>query len=111
MKELSTEKEVTVSGQKALEIADILTATNLRILKLIRSEPLYISTLSNRLALSEAYISEQIKVLEKLGMVSVMYQTGDRGVRKVCRSAIEKITIIIKDEEPASSDSTEEKSA
>jgi len=108
---MSTEKEITVSGEKALKIADILTATNLKILRLIRSEPLYISTLAKKLVLSEAYISEQIKALEKLGMVNVTYITGDRGVRKMCTSDMERITIIIKDESLASSDSTEEKTA
>ena len=107
---MPTEKEITVSGQKALEIADILNATNLKILKEIRHEPLYITTISKKLGLSEAYISEQIKALEDLKLVSVTYQRGDRGIRKICASAIEKITIIIKDEIPTPSNLTEEKS-
>ena len=106
---MPTEKEIIVSGEKALEIADVLNATNLKILKELRREPLYITTIAKKLGLSEAYISEQIRALEDLKLVSVEYGRGDRGIRKTCASAIEKITIIIEDEEAQSSESTEEK--
>ena len=35
---MTTEKEIVVSGDKALEIADALNATTLRILRLVRKE-------------------------------------------------------------------------
>ncbi len=106
---MPTEKEITVSGEKALEIADVLNATNLKILKLVQKEPLYVSTLSKRLELSEAFISESVRALEDLKLISINYERGERGIRKFCSSALEKITIILKDEEPQSSNLTEEK--
>jgi predicted transcriptional regulator len=91
---LSTE-ELTVSGNKALEVAEALTATSMRILQLLSKERLDITTIGVRLGLSEAYISEQIKVLEALKIVNVSYERGKRGIRKVCQLAIKRIEIII----------------
>ncbi len=87
--------EITVTGSNALEIADALTATTMRILQLLSKERLDISTIGLRLNLSEAYISEQIRALEKLELVKVNYERGKRGIRKVCETAVKKITIII----------------
>ncbi len=87
--------EITVTGNKALEIADALTVTTMRILQLLSKERLDISTIGVRLDLSEAYISEQIRVLEELELIKVNYERGKRGIRKVCETAVKKITIII----------------
>jgi predicted transcriptional regulator len=87
--------ELTVTGSKALEVAEALTATTMKILQLLSKERLDISTIGIRLDLSEAYISEQIRVLEELCLVKVSYERGKRGIRKVCETAITKITIII----------------
>ena len=91
---LST-NEITVSGSKALDVAEALTATTMRILQLLSKERLDVSTIGLRLNLSEAYISEQIRVLEELGLVKVSYERGKRGIRKICETAIQKVTIII----------------
>lgn len=91
---MSTE-ELTVSGNKAVEVAEALTATSMRILQLLSKERLDITTIGIRLSLSEAYISEQIKVLEALKIVNVSYERGKRGIRKVCQLAIKRIEIII----------------
>jgi len=106
---MPTEKEITVSGEKALAIADVVNATNLKILKLVRKEPLFISTIAKRLDFSEAFVSECVRALEDLKLVSINYERGERGIRKFCSSAVEKITIILKDEELQSSNFTEEK--
>ncbi len=98
MIKLSTE-ELTVAGEKALEVAEALTATSMRILQLLSKEKLDISTIGIRLDLSEAYISEQIRIMEELKLVKVNYQRGKRGIRKVCETAVRKVTIIIHNSE------------
>ncbi len=95
---MSTE-ELTVAGEKALEVAEALTATSMRILQLLSKEKLDISTIGIRLDLSEAYISEQIRIMEELKLVKVNYQRGKRGIRKVCETAVRKVTIIIHNSE------------
>lgn len=89
-------KELTVSGSEALEVADALNSTTYKILQLISKEGLDVSTIANRLDFSEAYVSEQIRVLEDLKLIQVNYERGKRGIRKVCTLAVEKVTIVIK---------------
>jgi len=89
--------EITVTGEKALEIAEALTTTTMKILQLLSNEKLDVSTIGLRLKLSEAYISEQIRILEELELVKVNYQRGKRGIRKVCETAVKKVTIVIKE--------------
>ena len=95
---MPTEKEITVIGEKALEVVDVLNSTTLKILKSARKTPINITTLSKDLNLSEPYISEQVRALEDLGLVSITYERGKRGISKISTSDLEKITIILKDE-------------
>jgi predicted transcriptional regulator len=95
-KEGSPKKERVVSGEEAVRVADALTATTMRMLQLLWQEPLDVSTIGRRLGLSEAYISEQVRLLEELKLISVSYEKGKRGIRKICESVVEKVTIVIK---------------
>ncbi len=91
------EKEMVVSGEEALKIADALNATTLRMLQMLWQERLDVSTIGKRLGLSQAYISEQVRLLEELKLIRVTYERGKRGIRKICESAIEKVTIVMKE--------------
>jgi predicted transcriptional regulator len=91
-----SKKEIEVAGEEAVKVADALTATTMKMLQLIWMEPLDVSTIGKRLGLSQAYISEQVKMLQELKLLSVMYVPGKRGVRKVCSPAVEKVTLLIK---------------
>ena len=92
-------EDLVVAGDEALKVAEALTATTLRILRLLSNERLDVSTIATRLGLSEAYISEQISLLENLKMIKVSYEKGKRAIRKVCQSAVSKVTIVITPEE------------
>ena len=89
-------KELKVAGTDALKVADALNSTTYRILQLISKERLDVSTIAVRLGFSEAYVSEQIRVLEDLKLIQVSYERGKRGIRKICELAVDKVTIIIK---------------
>ncbi len=95
-KDASITKERIVSGEDALEIADALNATTLKMLQLLWKQPLDVSTIGKELQLSEAYISQQVRLLESLKLIRVRYEPGKRGIRKVCESSIEKVTIMIR---------------
>jgi predicted transcriptional regulator len=90
-------RDMVVSGENALKVAEALTATSLRMLQLLSRERLDVSTTAKKLGLSEAYISEQVRMLEELKLINVNYERGRRGVRKVCEAAVDQITILIKD--------------
>lgn len=89
-------EEMVVSGDEALKVVEALNSTTLRILQILSQERLDVSTIAVRLGLSEAYISEQVRVLEELKLIKVGYERGKRGIRKICESAIKAITIVIK---------------
>jgi len=90
--------EIVVTSEEALKVAEALTSTSLRILQLLSEERLDVSTIAERLGLSEAYISEQVRDLEELKLIRVSYERGIRGIRKICETAVKKITIVIKPE-------------
>ena len=88
--------ELVVTGEEALKVAEALTATTFRILQLLSEESLDVSTIAERLGLSEAYISEQVRLLEESQLIRVSYERGRRGIRKLCELAVKKITLVIK---------------
>jgi predicted transcriptional regulator len=91
------QKEIFVSGEEALRVADALTATTMKMLKLLWIEPLDVSTIGRKLGLSQAYISEQVKLLEELKLLNVTYVPGKRGIRKICSPSVEVVTLRIKE--------------
>jgi predicted transcriptional regulator len=94
--EKSPRKEFVVSDEEALKVAEALTETTMKMLRLLWQEPLDVSTIGKRLGLSEAYISEQVKLLEELKLLNVTYARGKRGIRKICSPAVAQVTLIIK---------------
>ncbi len=89
-------RELKVSGPEALEVADALNSTTYKILQLISKESFDVSTIAEKLDLSEAYVSEQIRHLEDLKLIRVSYGRGKRGIRKICALAVDSVTIVIK---------------
>ena len=89
-------KELQVSGDDAVKVAQALTGTSLRILQLLSKEKLDVSTIAKHLGLSEPHISDEISNLESLNLIKASYAPGKRGIRKICELQVEKITIIIK---------------
>jgi len=89
---------MTVSGSEALKVADALNSTTYRILQLISKGSLDVSTVAEKLDLSEAYVSEQIRELEDLKLIQASYGRGKRGIRKICSLAVDRVTIILKPE-------------
>ena len=88
--------EVVVEGEDAWKVADALTSTSFRILQLLTNKRLDVSTIAERLGLSEPYMSDQVRLLEELKIIKVGYEKGKRGIRKLCELAVKKTTIIIK---------------
>jgi predicted transcriptional regulator len=89
--------DLIISGEEAVKVADALTATTMRMLQLLSKEPLDVSTIGKKLGLSQAYISEQVKLLEELKLVDIEYARGKRGIRKICSSRVDRVTLLIKE--------------
>lgn len=89
-------KEIIVSGEDALRVAEALNGTTMKMLQLLWRGPLDVSTIGRTLKLSQAYISEQVKLLEELKLLDVTYAPGKRGIRKICSPAVEQVTLLIR---------------
>jgi len=88
-------EDIIVSGEDALRVADALNSTSMRVLQLLLKEHLDISTIADRLNLSQPYVSEQIRKLQETNLVRVSYESGKRGIRKICELAVKRIVIEI----------------
>lgn len=88
-------EEIVVSGEDALKVADALNSSSLRIMQLLSREHLDVSTIAKRLKLSQPYVSEEVRKLQETNLVRVSYESGKRGIRKICELAVKKIIIKI----------------
>ena len=87
--------ELVVEGELALKVAEALSATSFRMLQLLSKERLSVTSIADRLSLSEAYVSEQVRQLEELKLIHVSYERGKRGIKKLCELAVNRIIIMI----------------
>jgi len=93
----SKTSELTVSGSKASRIIDGLSkGISFKIMKTLKRGPQDVSTLSKKLNVSQPYISQCVNGLQRLGLIDVDYEPGKKGIRKICKKKISRITIIIK---------------
>jgi len=88
-------KELEIVNGEATKIFKALASKTRRtILSLLKNgEKLDISRIAQHLKQTEANISAQIKILEKAGLILSRYEPGERGVRKICEPACEKLII------------------
>jgi len=82
------------SDSKIEEIVKALSSqTRRKILRQVQIEPLDVSAIAANLQMTEANISAQIKKLEKAGLVSCAYSSGQHGVRKISTLKYDKLFI------------------
>lgn len=85
---------MNVKGDEVAKVAKALASeTRLQLLKLLSEKNMDVSRIAAKLNQTEANISAQIKILEKVGLLKSHYEPGEHGVRKVCETAVEKINI------------------
>lgn len=91
---------VELHGEEALRMAEaIASETRFKILQVLSTERLDVSTIAKRLQVSEAYASGEITLLENLGIIKASYERGKRGIRKVCQLVIGRIVINLEQEQ------------
>ncbi|MCG3222920.1 MAG: ArsR/SmtB family transcription factor [Candidatus Heimdallarchaeaceae archaeon] len=87
--ELSDEENI-IKLAKALS-----SPTRYKIVKLLLDKEMDISSIAKRMKQTEANTSAQIKYLEKAGVLDSRYEPGAHGVRKVCKTRVNKIILNI----------------
>ena len=89
-------EEVTLNIEQLIPMAKALSSsTRVSILRLLSKENCDVSTIAKKLRQTEANISAQIKILEKVGLVKSYYEPGDHGVRKICTLKVRRIILSI----------------
>ena len=89
-------EEVTLNIEQLIPMAKALSSsTRVSILRLLSKENYDVSTIAKKLRQTEANISAQIKILEKVGLVKSYYEPGDHGVRKICTLKVRRIILNI----------------
>ncbi|MHA1596145.1 MAG: ArsR/SmtB family transcription factor [Candidatus Asgardarchaeia archaeon] len=89
-------EEVTLNIEQLIPMAKALSSsTRVSILRLLSKENCDVSTIAKKLRQTEANISAQIKILEKVGLVKSYYEPGDHGVRKICTLKVRRIILNI----------------
>jgi predicted transcriptional regulator len=87
-------EELRLSGDEVRPVVVALAnETCLRILSLLSRRDLDISTLADKLKLTEPTVSVDIQELQNLGIVTVTYGKGKRGIRKICKLGKDRICI------------------
>ncbi|MBY9000214.1 MAG: helix-turn-helix domain-containing protein [Candidatus Heimdallarchaeota archaeon] len=87
--ELSDEEPI-IGLAKALS-----SPTRYKIVKLLLDKEMDISSIAKRMKQTEANTSAQIKYLERAGVLDSRYEPGAHGVRKVCKTRVNKIILNI----------------
>lgn len=88
------ESQVIDSDKKIELIVKALSSkTRRQILAQIQHQPLDVSNIAANLDMTEANISAQIKMLQKAGLITCDYRSGQHGVRKLSSLKYNQLTI------------------
>ncbi|MET1102134.1 MAG: ArsR family transcriptional regulator [Pyrodictiaceae archaeon] len=74
----------------------LASPTRIRILEELLDHEADIGEISDMISQSKANASTQVKRLEEIGLVKAEYKPGARGVRKVVRTTVREIRIILR---------------
>ena len=73
------------------------SSTRLKILEFLRSQEADVGKVSELIDQSKANASAQIRILEQVNLIKTTYKPGMRGVKKLCKSDIKKVFLILED--------------
>ena len=79
--------------------------SRIRILLMLSEREMCIEDLSRVLGTSKANVSFHVKVLEEAGLVKCKYMPGVKGVKKICRLAVDEVRIFLSKKLSNNSDS------
>jgi len=92
LNELETIK-ITSDDQIEKIVKALSSQTRRKILRQIQIVPMDVSNIASSLDMTEANISAQIKKLEKAGLITCDYRSGQHGVRKISKLKYHKLII------------------
>ena len=90
---------LVVKGEEYVRrVASALSSqTRLKILKYLRSEEIDVGKIAELIDQSKANASAQIRILEQAKLITTAYKPGLRGVKKLCKSNIKCIILLLEE--------------
>ncbi len=90
-------KLIVVGDEYIYRVCSALASpTRIKILQQLLTKEADIGEISELIGQSKANASTQVKRLEEIGLVKAEYKPGSRGVRKVVKTNIREIVIVLK---------------
>ncbi len=88
---------LVVKGEEyILKVTSALSSsTRLKILKYLKDKEVDVGKIAELINQSKANASAQIRILEQADLIKTSYKPGLRGVKKLCRTTIDKILILL----------------
>jgi len=88
---------VVVRGDEYIKkvAAALSSLTRLKILRFLRNRGANVGEAAELISQSKANASAQIRILESAGLVKSVYEPGKRGVKKISKTNVRKIIILI----------------
>ncbi|CAI6034460.1 ArsR/SmtB family transcription factor [Cohnella sp. JJ-181] len=82
---------------KHMEIWECLSSsTRVRMIELLRDEPMNLRELADKLGISGAIVSRHVQQLESAGLIAADSVPGERGRQKMCRLLHDRMTIVFR---------------
>jgi len=91
------EDTLIVRGEEYVQkVSSALSSvTRLRILKYLREGGMYVGKAAELISQSKANASAQIRILEAVKLVKSTYEPGKRGVKKISKTNIRKVLLVL----------------
>lgn len=92
---MGTCREFDLDDDETLALIGKALSSNVRIqmLKLLTRQERNVNEISERLSIPQSSAAANVKILEEAGLITSRLQTATRGQMKVCRAAVEELTI------------------
>lgn len=91
-----TELNVTLDNLPILECLG--SETRVRMIEMLREQPMNIKDMARALSISSAIVTKHVQKLEECGIIRTENLAGKRGIQKRCTLAIERMTLLFRNE-------------
>lgn len=98
--------ELDVNQSNLALFEALASQTRIKIIELLKHESLNIKEMSLKLDISSAIVTKHVYQLEEAGIVASEMIAGKRGMQKLCKLRLDKVTLLFKPESPEKQEQT-----
>ncbi|NIK77175.1 putative transcriptional regulator [Paenibacillus castaneae] len=98
--------ELDVNQSNLALFEALASQTRIKMIELLKHESLNIKEMSLKLDVSSAIVTKHVYQLEEAGIVTTEMIAGKRGMQKLCKLRLDKVTLLFKPESPEKQEQT-----